>query len=90
MVLAYFAGLLPAGLVAGLLRPLGRFLLGAMGLGIVGAIFAYGAVGIATEGPALDGRVLIMGLVLGLLVGPAAGLSLYVDPPWRSWQSRAG
>lgn len=81
MVAAYFAGLLSAGLLAGILRPLARWPLGAMGLGILGGWFAYTAIGIAVDGFPVTPEIVVYGLIGGVMGGPLIGLALYVDPP---------
>ena len=88
VVMGYWGGLLLAGLVAGLLRPLGRYALGAMVLGILGAAFTYGAIGLVLEGPSMG--ALLMGGALGMLTGPMFGLGFYVEPLWEAFPERAG
>lgn len=90
MITAYVGGLLVAGLLAGLLRPLSRFPLGAIGLGIIDAFFAYSAVGLAVDGLVQLREAVTMCAIPGILAGPLAGLILYVDPPWRNLPRRAG
>lgn len=80
LMLAYVAAGVAGGLVVGLLRPLGKWPLGAMVIGIPVATLAYGAVGLAmlfmgdADGPSTLGETAAMSIGIGFAVGPMGGL----------------
>jgi hypothetical protein len=77
---AYLVGGVGAGLVVGLLRPLSRWPLGTMLLGVLGGICIYGAIGPVAElaRPPISSIPEMIGIALacGLLAGPPAALGL--------------
>jgi hypothetical protein len=87
VVAAYFAGGISGGLIAGALRPLGRWPLGKMAMGFLVAIPGYEVFAFAE--PMLDtssrstplSEQLSIGLVCALLVGPMVALSVRSRSP---------
>jgi hypothetical protein len=75
LVAAYVLGALAAGIVVGLLRPLLRWQLGAMAVGVAAAVPACVGIGLARFGAfsgwsgADMGTVVVMGVMFGMLFG---------------------
>jgi len=80
IVLAYFGGALVAGVVVGTLLPVGRTRIGAMVLGFVGGLPAYGAVGMAVVplGSWWPDLVYVT-MLCAVTVGPPVGYLIWRD-----------
>ncbi|HEX6964639.1 MAG TPA: hypothetical protein VF166_02495 [Gemmatimonadaceae bacterium] len=81
VVVSYFAGGIGGGVIAGLLRPLARWALGTMVMGILAAFPVYGAVALIM--PLIDEEsagmslheLLLITVACALMIGPPAALS---------------
>lgn len=84
VVLAYFVMGLVGGLIAGLLRPLTRWRIGATGVGVVVGVVVYFIAGLTAVGRKefLSLAGLVSTLVLGTVIGGYCGYS--------SWSSKEG
>jgi hypothetical protein len=78
VVVAYFAGGIAAGMIAGLLLPLGRYWVGAMLVGAVAGMPVMFAIGMAIRPPD-EWLTVVPKIAVGgaLLLGPACGLSAW-------------
>jgi len=75
LILAYFAGGIAAGLLIGLLLPLGRTRVGAAAIGFVAAVPVFWALAMTEATSRSMWQVLLQDAIpLGGIMGPAAGL----------------